>query len=159
MATLKILPMKVRSGYSTHHGQQGDEAPSQTFQPGMLISPDANGKYQTTPAGASAATAKNRVAMSFGQNVATPTRRVEYQEQHRFGTLEVTAGGAAATTSNIKVGSTYGLGLDATTGLHYLNLADTTNVVFRIEDNQPVRGVLGSDTNVRVVATILSSAR
>jgi hypothetical protein len=159
MATLKILPIKVRSGYSTHHGQQGDEAPNQTFMVGTLISPDANGKFQATPAGASAATARNRVAMSFGQNVAVPTRRVEYQDPHRFGTLEVTAGGTAATAALIKVGATYGLGFDAATGLHFLNLSDTTNVVFRIEDTQLVRGVLGADTNVRVVATIVSTAR
>lgn len=158
MATLQIFPIKARSGYSNHHGQQGDEAPSQTFKVGNLISPDANGKFQATPTGASAATARNRIAMSAGQNLATPTRRVEYQDFHRLGSIEITAGGAASSTSNIKVGSTYGYAVDGTTGLGYLNLADTTNLVFRIEDTRLVRGVLG-DTNVRVVASILSAAR
>ena len=62
MATLKILPMKVDTGYSHQHGYQGDESPSQTFPVGALISPNNDGKYQATPAGAGAVSAKNRIA-------------------------------------------------------------------------------------------------
>lgn len=158
MPTLKILPMKVRAGYSHHHGRQGDEAPNQTFKVGTLISPDANGKFVATPAGAGAATAKNRLAMSNGQNSASPARRVEYQDPRLFDTVEVTAGGTASTTALIKAGLEYGYAVDATTGLGYLNLSDTTNKVFRIEDTKPVKGAIG-DTNITVVASILPSAR
>lgn len=158
MATLKVLPAKVRAGYSSHHGRQGDEAANQTFKVGNLISPDANGKYQATAAGAAAASAKNRIAMSFGQNVAAPSRRVEYQNPKEFEVLEISAGGAAASASNIKVNAQYGYAIDGTTGLGYLNLADTTNVVFQIEDTKLVQGAFG-DFFVRVVASIVPTAR
>lgn len=157
MATLKIQPIHVRSGYSNHHGQQGDEAASQTFKVGNLISPDANGKFAATAAGAPAAAAKNRIAMSFGQNVAAPPRRVELQDPNLFGTIEVTALGVSS-AANIKAGAEYGYAIDATTGLGYLNLADTTNKVFRIEDSKPVKGAIG-DTNVTVVASFVAAAR
>lgn len=158
MATLKTQPIHVRAGYSGDHGRQGDEAASQTFKVGNLISPDANGKYAATAAGAPAATAKNRVAMSFGQNNAAPARRVEYQDPNLFSTIEVTAGGAASSASNIKAGLEYGYAIDATTGLGYLDLTNTTNKVFRIEDSKPVKGAIG-DTNVTVVASFVAAAR
>lgn len=157
MATLKVQPIHVRAGYSADHGRQGDEAATQTFKVGNLIYPVA-GKYTATPAGATAATAKNRVAMSNGQNNATPSRRVEFQDPNLFSTIEVTAGGAASSTSNIQAGLEYGYAIDATTGQGYLNLADTTNKVFRIEDNRPVKGTIG-DTNVTVVASFIAAAR
>jgi len=84
---------------------------------------------------------------------------VEYVDPNVAFQFEVTAGGAAATTTNIQAGKTYGLAKDATTGIHYLNLADTTNAVFRIEDGVPVRGVLGADTNVVVIASLVPAAR
>lgn len=155
MATLKILPIDVKAGYSHQHGYQGEEAPSQTFKVGNLISADANGKYAATAAGAPAATAKNRVAMAPGQNSTAPARKTEFTHPHEHGWVEVTAGGAASTAALIKIGATYGYAVDATTGLGYLNLADTTNAVFRIEQNTPTAGQIG-DTNVRVLATILA---
>lgn len=158
MATLKIQPMKVRAGYSVDHGRQGDEAANQTFKVGNLVYPVA-GKYTATPAGAGAAGVRNRLALSPGQNLATPVRRVEFQDPNLFSTVEVTAGGAAATTTNIRAGLQYGYAIDATTGQGYLDLTNTTNLVFEIQDSKPVRGTLGADTNVTVVATIIPSAR
>ena len=158
MPTLKILPIDVKAGYSHQHGYQGDEAPSQTFKVGNLISPDANGKYAATAAGAAAASAKNRIAMAPGQNSANPARKTEFTHPHEHGVIEITAGGAAATAALLKVGATYGYAVDGATGLGYLNLADTTNAVFRIEQNAPTYGKVG-DTNVRVYATILPTAR
>lgn len=155
--TLKIQPMKVYTGYSNDTGRQGDEAASQSWKVGNLIYPVA-GKYTATPAGATAATAKNRLAMSNGQNVAAPTRRCEYMDPNLFSTVEVTAGGAASSAANIRAGLQYGYAIDATTGQGYLDLTNTTNLVFQIEDTRPVKGVIG-DTNVTVVATILPAAR
>jgi hypothetical protein len=155
MATFTALPIKVDGGYSQHHGRQGDEAASQTFKDGNLISADTNGRYQATPAGAGATTVKNRIAAAPGQNLAVPTRRTEYTDPNQHGAVEVSAMGVASTAALIKAGATYGYSIDATTGLGVLNLADTTNAVFTIVDNRLRRGNLG-DTGVRVLARFVA---
>lgn len=157
MATYKVLPLKVDAGYSHQHGYQGEEAPSQTFLVGNLISPNGSGQYQATAAGATAAAAKNRIAMAPGQNLAAPSRRTEFTRPPEHGVIEITAGGTAATSALIKVGQTYGYAIDGTTGYGYLNLSDTTNAVFRIEDTKLRYGAL-NDTNVRVLVSILPTA-
>lgn len=158
MATLKIQPIRLQRNYDDSHGHHGAEAASQTFKDGNLISPDASGNYQATAAGATAAAAKNKVAAAAGQNLAAPLRRVPYVDPNIANVFEISAGGAASTTSNIKVGATYGYAIDGTTGYGYLNLTDTTNAVFRVEDATPTIGVIG-DTNVRVLVSILPTAR
>lgn len=158
MATLKVQPIRLQKNYTENHGHHGAEAASQTFKDGNLIYPDASGNFIATPAGATAASAKNRVAAAAGQNLAAPLRRVPYVDPNIANFFEVTAGGAVSSTSNIKVGATYGYAIDGTTGFGYLLLTDTTNAVFRIEDATPVTGVIG-DTNVRVYASILATAR
>lgn len=157
MPTLKILPLKVDAGYSHQHGYQGDEAPAQTFPVGNLISQNANGQYQATPAGAAAVTAKNRIATAPGQNTANPPRRTEFTRPPEHGVIEITAGGTPATAALIKVGATYGYAIDAGTGYGYLNLNDTANALFRIEDNRLRRGDIG-DTNVRVLVSFLPAS-
>lgn len=159
MATLKFLPIKTVASYSEHHGRQGNEGASQTFKDGNLIYPGGtNGAYIATPAGATAATAKNRIATTFGQNLATPTRRVEFVEPHIAPAVEITAGGAVSSLANTAVGLVYGYAIDATTGLGYMNLGDTANPVFRIEDSLLRGGAIG-DTNVRMVVSVLPTAR
>lgn len=157
MATLKVLPMHIHKGYTDDTGLLGTEAANQTFKVGNLVYPVA-GAYTATPAGATAATAANRLAMSDGQNKATPTYRVQLVDPGRVGNLEVTAGGAASSSANIRAGLTYGYAIDATTGLGYLDLTNTTNAVFRIEDSVPTKGKIG-DTNVAVIVTIVPAAR
>ena len=55
-------------------------------------------------------------------------------------------------------GLTYGLGKDAN-GAHFLLLTDTVNAIFRVEDNLVRAGVLGADTNVRVLVSLLPASR
>lgn len=157
MATLKVLPMHIHAGYTDDTGLLGTEAASQTFKVGNLVYPVA-GAYTATPAGATAATAKNRLAMSDGQNKAAPTYRVQLVDPNRVANFEVTAGGAASSSSNIRAGLQYGYAIDATTGLGYLDLTNTTNLVFEIQDSKPIKGNIG-DTNVTVAVTILPAAR
>lgn len=159
MATLRITPPKVTASYSDHHGRQGDEAPSQTWVDGNLISPNANGQFIESPVGAAAVGLKHRISTVIGQQLAVPVRRTEYVDPNIALTFEVTAGGAAATNVNIRTGLTYGLLKDATTGAHYLNLTDTVNAIFKIEDNVLKAGVLGADTNVRVLVSLLAASR
>ena len=159
MATLKILPIKVNASYSDHHGRQGDEAASQSWVDGNLISPNATGQFQESPMGASAVGLKHRIAATIGQQLAVPVRRTEYVDPNIALTFEITAGGAAATTTNIRTGLTYGGLKDGATGIHYLNLADTTNAIFKIEDNVAKAGVIGTDTNVRVIVSLLPASR
>lgn len=159
MATLKVQPIRLQKNYTDHHGHHGAEAPNQNWRDGNLIYPGGtNGAFIATPAGAVAATAKNRVAQGAGQNLAAPLRRVPYVDPNIANFFEITAGGAVATAALLTVGATYGYAIDATTGHGYLNLADTTNAVFRIEDSTPVIGALG-DTNVKVYASIVPAAR
>lgn len=64
--------------------------------------------------------------------------------------FEVTATGAALTAALAKLGATYGYAIDPTTGYGYLNLADTTNAVFQLEDGLIYGGGTTGDTNVWV---------
>lgn len=157
MATLKIQPIRPQRNYTDSHGHLGDEAANQTFKDGNLLTIDANGKFVATAAGAPAAAAKNKIAAGPGQNLAAPLRKVPYVDPNLTPLIEISAAGVAS-AANIKVGATYGYAIDGTTGFGHLNLADTTNAVFRIEDQTPVAGVIG-DTNVRVYVSILPAAR
>lgn len=159
MATLGFQPIRLQRAYTEHHGHLGVEAANQTWRSGNLIQPNGAGTaFQATPAGSGAVGAKNKVAEGRGQNLTNPTRKVPYVDPNIANFFEITAGGAAGTASNIKVGAQYGYAIDSTTGFGYLNLADTTNLVFQIEDAQPVVGALG-DTNIRVYASIIANAR
>lgn len=151
--TLGIQSPTVRTGYSGQHGYQGNEAPNQTFQTGSFITPTSTGFVEIT-VGAGAVNKPLKLSLAPGQNAAAPSRRAEYADPREFGVIEITAGGAASTAALLEVGKKYGVAKDPTSGAHYLNLADTTNAVFQIEDARPVLGVVG-DTNVRVVASIL----
>ena len=158
MATLGIQPIRLQRGYTEHHGHLGIEAPNQTFKDGVLIRPNTAGTaFQATAAGADAVGAKNKVSCGRGQNLAAPLRKVPYVDPPIANFFEITAGGAVATAALIKVGAQYGYNLDGA-GNPYLDLANTTNLVFQIEDAVPVAGILG-DTNVRVYASILPGAR
>lgn len=158
MATLTILPARIFKGLRAAGGFLGDEAASQTFKAGNLIAANGSGKFIATAAGATAAAAKNALALTAGQNLATPTSKVNVQTLTDEHVLDITAGGAASSAANIIVGGEYGYAIDGTTGLGYLNLADTTNKVFRIVSNVPTRGVIG-DTNVGVQAMLLTGVR
>ena len=155
--TLGIISPTVRTGYSTQHGYQGDEAANSTHQVGHLLTA-TNGKLGEVGVGAAAVNKPLRLALSAGQNLAAPVQRVEFAHPEEFGVLQITAGGAASTAALLQAGKTYGLAKDATTGAHYLNLADTTNPVFRIEDSKPALGDVG-DTNVRVYVSLLPANR
>lgn len=146
--TLTILPLKVDAGYTGQHGYQGLEAANQKFEPGNLISPDADGKYTATAAGAAAAAAKNRIALCPGQNEANPHRKTEFAHPRECGWIEATLGGVATTADLLEPGKEYGYAIDATTGRGYVNLADTANKVFRITSPVLTLGEVG-DTNPR----------
>jgi hypothetical protein len=154
--TFAIRRMFTVSNYSKHQGFIGQEAPSQTFKRGNLISNDANGLLAATPAGAGALVA-NVIANRDGQNLATPTSQVPYVQTVRDTVIEITAGGAAASTSNMKRGGKFGYAIDGTTGIGYLDLTNTTNQVFQLEKTGPVTGAVG-DTNVRVYVKLLTAA-
>lgn len=137
MPTLKAQPIRPQRHYVESHGHLGDEAASQTFRDGNLISPDASGKYQATAAGATAAAAKNRIAAGPGQNLASPLRKVPYVDPNLSPTVEITAIGVAS-AANIKVGATYGYSIDGTTGFGCLNLADTTTSCSALRTQPPL---------------------
>ena len=44
-------------------------------------------------------------------------------------------------------------------GAHFMLLTDTVNAIFRVEDNLLRVGVLGVDTNVRVLVSLLPASR
>lgn len=154
--TFAIRRMYTVSNYSKHQGMVGQEAPSQTFKRGNLISNDSNGLLQATPAGAGALVA-NVIANRDGQNLTTGLTLTPYVQTVRDTVLEITAGGAAASASNLKRGTKYGYAIDGTTGIGYLDLTNTTNQVFQLERTGPVTGAVG-DTNVRVYAKLLTAA-
>lgn len=159
MATLGFQPIRLQKGYTEHHGRAGVEAANQTFKDGVLIRPNAGGTaYQATTAAADGVGAKNRVSAAAGQNLAVPRRKVPFVDPNAANYFEITAGGAVSSASNIKVGTQYGYNVDATTGYGYLDLTNTTNLIFQIEDAIPVAGVLG-DTNIRVYVSIIANAR
>ena len=158
MAILKVIPPKVTAEYSSHHGRQGEEAPSQAWLDGNLISPNALGQFIESPIGAAAVGLKHRLSTVIGQQLAVPVRRTEFVNPNTALIFEITAGGAAATNVNIRTGLTYGLGKDAN-GAHFMNLTDTVNAIFRVEDNLVRAGVLGADTNVRVLVSLLPASR
>ena len=158
MAILKVIPPKVTCSYSDHHGRQGDEAASQTWLDGNLISPNTLGQFIESPIGAAAVNLKHRISTVIGQQLAVPVRRTEFANPNINIVFEITAGGAPATTVNIRTGLTYGLSKDAN-GAHFMNLTDTVNAIFRIEDNLPRAGVLGADTNPRVLVSLLPASR
>lgn len=132
MATLPIKAILQVTHYSHHHGLLGQEAPNQTFKLGNLINLNAGGQFVETGAGAAATTAKNRLAAAEALNSANPNRKLPYVVPTETMVLEITAGGAASTATLLQPGTEYGVAKDPTTGYHYLNLADTTNKVFRL---------------------------
>lgn len=90
------------------------------------------------------------------------------------GTYVVMSTGGAAFAAATHVGNNYALAVDATTGYHYIDLTDTTNVSFKIIDEldpnlamnaaggltQTFRKVFGGegDTGTRVLAQAIDSA-
>jgi hypothetical protein len=144
--------------YSDHHGLLGQEAPNQTFKRGALLSNDANGLLQATPVGAGALV-PNVFADSDGQNSATPAKKARYVQSDADTVIEITAGGAAATAALLKRGAKYGYNVDGS-GNPYMDLTNTTNLVFQIEVNGivPGSGAIG-DTNVRVWVKLIPAVQ
>lgn len=156
MATLPIKSILQQTEYSNHHGLLGKQATGASFKLGNLISPDANGDFVETAVGAGAASAKNKLAAH--DSGLRNDLKVSYVDPTPNMVFEVTATGAAATAALLKPGQQYGLGKDATTGLHTLLLTDTTNAVWRLvahNGSTLARGAIG-DTNVGVYAVLIA---
>lgn len=155
MATLGIKSILQQTEYSGHHGLLGTHAAGQTFKLGNLISVDANGEFIETAVGAGAATARNKLA-AHDAGIRN-TRRIDYVNPTEGMIFEVSAIGVG-TADLLEAGKTYGLGKDATTGLHGLLLSDTTNAVWRlvaVNGTTVARGV-ATDTNPGVYAQLVA---
>lgn len=162
MATLPIKSILQVTNYSGHHGTLTTEAPAQTFKLGNIVVADANGLTATATA-ATAAAGKIMFAAKDSTPAGTAVAKNAMPVVRPITNMifEVTAGGAASSASNIAAGKQYGYAVDGTTGLGYLNLADTTNLVFELVQHDgdtlaPMGGAVG-DTNVRVYARVIPS--
>lgn len=162
MATIPFREILQVTNYSHHHGLLGSEAATQTFRYGNLIS--LNGAtpaaYAATAAGAPAAAAKNKLAALAGRNSAIVLNNLPYVNPIVSMVFEISTGGAATTAALLNAGTAYGYAIDATTGLGYVNLTDTTNLVWRLTQENgtvtaPQGGVVG-DTGTRVYATLIA---
>ena len=154
MATYAYKPLLWKSV-----GLKGDgmaEKASQTQKQGNLIKVDtANTNYYM--AAAAADSTGLFVAGQNGDNLSAATGDLKpVYFVNNDDEVEITISGTP-TAAQLKSGTQYGLGLDATTGYNFIDLANTTNLVFSIVRLVP--GYVVGDTRPRVLAKVLSAAR
>lgn len=105
---------------------------------------------------------------------APSTKKSDVELAKIKGTYVIMSTGGAAFAAATHIGNNYAIAVDATTGYHYIDLTDTTNVSFKIIDEldpnlamnaaggltQTFRKVFGGegDTGTRVLAQVIDSA-
>lgn len=162
MATIPLKEILQVTQYSHHHGELGIEATAQTFRYGNLVSLNGEtpAKYAATAAGAPAAATKNKLAALAGRNLTLAASDFPYVTPFASMVFQISTGPIATTAGLLNAGTAYGYAIDATTGIGYLNLSDTTNLVWRlIQHNGSViasQGGVAGDTGVRVYAQLIA---
>jgi hypothetical protein len=150
-------------GIHIHTHAQGEgmiEAASQTGKAGNLVAVTGNTNTFAFVAGGAPAAAAGKIAVSAadGSNTTTPVKFRPVWWSTGETVIEVTALGVGS-AALLATGKEYGYSIDGATGLGVLNLADTTNLVFRIIRLVPEIGQAVTDTNVRVYVNLVPAVR